>query len=97
MEADPIFDLALTKAYSGYVDVDTSGTITEGDEVEFEITVYNQGDVDATDVEVTDYLPTGMSFVSSADFASTAPHTAMITSIPAGTEATLSIVLSIDT
>lgn len=72
------FDLAIQKM------IDTTATpapYMQGDNVTFTITVYNQGNVDATDIIVTDYLPTGMNFVSSPDFSGTAPHTATIGSL----------------
>ncbi len=55
----PIFDLALIKT------VDDIGPYGEGDIVEFEITVFNQGNVDAYDIEVTDYLSNGYAFDTS--------------------------------
>ncbi len=55
-----VFDLALTKAYSTYNDIDADGSLSPGDEVTFEIVVYNQGSLDAYDVQVSDYIPTGL-------------------------------------
>ncbi len=52
------YDLALTKQLS------TSEMITTGDTVEFSIIVTNQGDVDSGSVEVTDYIPAGLSLVT---------------------------------
>ncbi len=49
-----VFDLALTKKLLG------EGKRKAGDDVTFTITVYNQGTVDATDVTVRDYVPTGL-------------------------------------
>ena len=48
------FDLALTKVLS------TTGPIAAGDVVTFDITVINQGSLDATGVVITDYIPTGL-------------------------------------
>lgn len=73
-----IFDLALEKT------IDTTATpapYEQGDSVTFVIEVFNQGTLTATGVEVTDYLPTGMTFVSSPDFSATAPHVATIASL----------------
>ena len=51
---DPEFDLALRKTLSAT----TPGPFNPGDRVMFNITVFNQGNVDATNVVVTDYIPT---------------------------------------
>ncbi len=58
----PFFDLALTKQ----LPAGAPTVVDIGDEVTFEITVINQGLMDATDVLVTDYLPAGLE-LSSAD------------------------------
>jgi len=50
--------LALTKALSA----GESGIVGAGDNVSFDITVYNQGTVDAYDVLVNDYVPSGYTF-----------------------------------
>jgi uncharacterized repeat protein (TIGR01451 family) len=52
--ASPVFDLALTKKVVG------SGPYRVGDLVSFEISVLNQGSVAAYNVEVSDYIPTGL-------------------------------------
>ncbi|MTB52277.1 DUF11 domain-containing protein [Lewinella sp. W8] len=52
------FDLALTKVVTNPAD----GMVMPGDEVTFTITVENQGMVTATDIEITDYVPNGLSF-----------------------------------
>jgi len=52
-----VYDLALiTTLASGY-----SSTVNPGDEVGFSTTVYNQGEEQACNVEVTAYIPAGMS------------------------------------
>ena len=56
-----VFDLALFKT------LDTPETYAYGDELDFSITVINQGNVDAFDVEVTDYLPAGFDFDPAAN------------------------------
>ena len=56
-----IFDLALTK-----VTMMTTGN-SFGDTIEFMITVYNQGNVPATNVEVTDFMPDGFGYVMAND------------------------------
>ncbi len=48
-----VFDLALKK-------VETStGPYKYGDQVTFTYTVYNQGNLSAQNIEITDYVPTG--------------------------------------
>ncbi len=50
------FDLALDKVLA------TTGTVMQGETVTFTVTVYNQGDVHAYDVDVQDYIPTDMTY-----------------------------------
>ena len=56
-----VYDLALTNSYVNYIDNDASGTLTAGDDVQYTIVVLNQGTVDANNIEVTKYLPSGTS------------------------------------
>ncbi len=56
----PLFDLALRKTTSA------TPPFALGDVVTFDIEVINQGNVDATDVEVTDYIPCGFSLSPSS-------------------------------
>ena len=56
-----IFDLALIKT------IDNVGPYGEGETATFDITVFNQGNVDAYSVEVTDYLNEGYSFDPAAN------------------------------
>lgn len=51
-----VYDLALTKS------ILTAGPYEAGQEVTYEIVVTNQGTVDANSVEVSDYIPSGMSY-----------------------------------
>ena len=51
-----VFDLALTKMINMSI---TPGPFNPGDDVSFVITLFNQGNVDATDIVVTDYIPAG--------------------------------------
>ena len=60
---NPEVDLSVSKTSNNI-------EIFEGDEFEYVITVSNIGGTDATEVEVIDELPTGVSYVSS-DFVST--------------------------
>ena len=55
-----VFDLALTKAYTSFTDNDGNGIISTGDDVLFTITVYNQGTLDAYDVQISEYIPQGL-------------------------------------
>ena len=59
-DADPerieIFDLALRK------ELVTAGPYKYGQLLEFNITVFNQGNEPATNVQITDYIPAGYSF-----------------------------------
>ncbi len=52
-----IFDLALTKALSAT----QINPVTIGDTVSYDIIVCNQGTIDAHNVDLVDYIPTGMS------------------------------------
>ncbi|MEM7387199.1 MAG: SdrD B-like domain-containing protein, partial [Verrucomicrobiota bacterium] len=56
------FDLALTKVYTSENSADGNigdGLIRPGDNVLFTITVTNQGQVTATDIDIVDYIPAG--------------------------------------
>jgi len=67
IDYDPMvcdFDLALTKVYT------TTGVVTPSDVITFDITVINQGDVEAYDVDVLDYYPAGCLIYGSAVYAS---------------------------
>ncbi len=58
----PAFDLALTKTLApGQVDI-----VDPDEDITFEVTVLNQGEIDAYEVEVVDYLPVGL-VLSDAD------------------------------
>lgn len=86
------FDLALKKT------VLTSGPYTEGGDVTYTIKVYNQGECEATEVIVHDYIPTGLT-LNDANWdnsmnASVAVDT--VAAIAAGDSATLTITLKID-
>jgi len=52
----PIYDLALTKQ----VKAPRKNSYSLGDELTFVITVHNQGELVARNIEVTDYLPKGL-------------------------------------
>ncbi len=56
-----LFDLALKK------ELVSAGPFMYGDVVEFAITLYNQGSIQASNIEVSDYLPCGLIYESSND------------------------------
>ena len=86
-----IYDLALTKVTT------SAGPYSPGDNVDFDICVVNQGTLAASGVEVTDYIPAGMSFASSADFMLVGTdYIATIASLPVGATECVSITLTID-
>ena len=61
------FDLALTKVYTSDTAGDTTdGVIVPGADVTFTITVENQGTIDATTFDVTDFLPAGFTLNDAA-------------------------------
>ncbi len=59
-----VFDLAIRKT-SSWMGIDSIGPFSEGEIVEFNIDVFNQGNVDAYEIELTDYLKSGFVFDSS--------------------------------
>ncbi len=70
----PIFDLALRKQLS---DGTNLGTFAVGDDVTFVLTVFNQGEVAAQDIEIVDYLPAGLT-LNDADWTENSDGTASI-------------------
>ena len=86
------FDLALTKT----LDPTSVGPFNTGDTVKFKIEIFNQGTLDATNVNITDYIPNGM-ILSSPGIIWTNPisnSTTLVTAIPsitAGTSAVITI------
>ncbi len=90
---DQIFDLALTKMIDTAV---STGPYLPGDTVTFQICVINQGTLDATGVEVIDYIPADMMFVSSPDFMLVGTDYIATVDVAAGMTECLSISLEID-
>ena len=80
------FDLAITKVYTSFSDDDMDGSMSPGDDVTFTVTVYNQGTLEGTSIDILDYVPTGMTFVSAQSGAVTTSlaNTATITEDGAG-------------
>jgi uncharacterized repeat protein (TIGR01451 family) len=56
-----IFDLALTKDQSSAL-----SSFSYVQDVEFVFTIFNQGNVEVTNVEITDYLPPALNYINSA-------------------------------
>ena len=91
-----VFDLALSKILDSAT---TPGPFYPGDNVAFDITVYNQGNIEALDVEVTDYIPAGFIFnqFDNTEFTGLAPNvTAFVSSIPVDGEHTFNLTLQVD-
>jgi uncharacterized repeat protein (TIGR01451 family) len=75
-----------------------SQAIKAGDNVSFTITVTNQGTIPATGVEVTDYIPSGLSFVAASNptwTAGTGTAKTTIASVPVGQSKDVVIVLQV--
>jgi len=72
------FDLALVKK----VIWNEQASYNPGEIVDFIITVVNQWWITATDIEVEDYIPSQMTFVSSNDFVTTSNPDVVSASIP---------------
>ena len=87
------YDLALRKTLSS----STPGPFNTGDTVTFDVTVFNQGTVDANNIEVTDYIPTGLTLNDAAWTQSGDQATRTISSLAAGANTTLTITFTIDT
>ena len=86
----PVFDLALRKVLPGGI---KNPTVVPGDTVTFNIEVYNQGNVDATNVSLVDYIPAGLTLADGNWTASGSNATlnTPIASLTAGSSVTRSI------
>jgi len=92
---DENYDLALIKGIS----TDLPGPYCHGDDVRMSIAVYNQGDVDAFNIEITDYLPEGTSLSVNDNngwMVNGNTATNIVSFIPAGGVVGLSIVITIN-
>ena len=88
---NPIFDLALTKTVNNSV-------VTPGQSVTFNVNVINQGDVTATNVQVTDYIPAGLT-LNDANWAAVGGKATLVTpiaSIIAGQTVTKTITFTVN-
>ncbi|WP_461089712.1 DUF7507 domain-containing protein [Spirosoma gilvum] len=89
----PVFDLALRKTLA----LGQSATVTTGSSVTFTITVFNQGNLAATNIQLTDYIPSGLT-LNDANWTasgSTATLNSPIASLAAGASITRSIVFTV--
>ncbi|QDK82146.1 DUF11 domain-containing protein [Spirosoma sp. KCTC 42546] len=89
----PVFDLALVKKLA----TGQAGTVTPGSSVTFTITVYNQGNVDATNVQLSDYIPAGLT-LNDANWTANAGKATLntpIASLAAGASTTRNIVFTV--
>ena len=90
----PIYDLALVKT------VVTPGPYVPGQDVTYTITIINQGNLDASNITVTDFIPVGMT-LSPAAVGWTGPVGGPVSTIipgpiAAGTSTSVDIILTID-
>jgi len=88
------YDLALIKTLSA----GQSAIAGQGDNVSYDITISNQGNVESLTYSVSDQIPAGMSFVSATDGGSEAGGLvtwANLDNLPPGTTKTLTIVLQV--
>lgn len=90
--AAPGTDLAITKTVD-------DGTPQEGDTIVYTLTVTNNGPLDATGVEVTDNLPTGVTYVSDDGGGDYVPGTGVWTigALANGASEVLNITATVDT
>ncbi len=88
---DPVYDLALVKKLS----VNSTGPFKSGDNVTFDISVTNQGTVDAQEITITDYIPTGLELNDTAWTQSGNKATRKMYEISAGQTKKLSITFKI--
>ena len=89
---EQVFDLALRKTTA------SAGPFAPGDNVTFSIEVINQGSIDATDVQVSDHIPSGLTLTDGSwmDNAGIATLNTPIPSVPAGESRTVNITFAID-
>ena len=70
-----VFDLALTKTTSD------TGPFAYGDTITFDFTVYNQGNIPSTNIEITENTPCGYEFVPALNTAWTSTSASTATTI----------------
>ncbi len=87
-----VFDLALKK------ELVTAGPHSNGQVLTYNITVYNQGNVNATNVVVTDYIPNGYTFATNNGWTGVYPTiTRTIASLAAGASVVVPLQLTLIT
>lgn len=89
------FDLALSKTLNTSL---TPGPFFPGSTVTFDITIFNEGDVTAQNIQLREYIPNGLT-IADPDWNSVgnvAELALPIGSIPAGGSATVSVTFTID-
>jgi len=91
---EQMFDLALEKVLS----TTTPGPFNAGNPVTFTITVYNQGTLTATDIQISDYIPTGLLLADGDWNEASSEATLMdrIASLDPGEEVSVDISFTID-
>ena len=90
----PVFDLALIKTLAE----GQTSSVTPGSNVTFTITVTNQGTIDATDIQINDYTPTGL-ILNDSDWTETAGVATLNTAIATlavGASTTVNITFTVD-
>ncbi|MFY7912159.1 MAG: hypothetical protein ACOVO2_21520, partial [Emticicia sp.] len=85
-----VFDLALRKTLST-----SNTTFKPNDLVDFNVTVFNQGKVKAYNIDVIDYIPTGMAYVSGGWTNDGSNVVRRIDSLSAGDSLTMKITLKL--
>ena len=96
-EPEPaVFDLALIKQLSNGTNL---ATVESGDTVTFTLTVENQGEVDAANIALTDFVPNGLTlndlgWTDNGD--DTATLNTPIAALAAGASTTVNITLTVD-
>ncbi len=90
----PVFDLALRKSLAS----DQSATVNVGDTVNYVIEVFNQGNIEASNVAIMDYIPADMQLADSnwTLNGTQASLNTPIAAIPAGGFATVTIALKVN-
>ncbi len=89
VSAPPRFDLALRKQLKTSA---TPGPFVPGSAVTFRITVFNQGNVDAYNIQLTDYIPAGLTLTGGGWTQSGATATRAIPGpVPAGSSTAVDI------
>ena len=90
----PVFDLALKKVVTSPA---PPATVSPGDNVTYTITVTNQGGIDATNVSISDDIPTGWTLNDATWLASASGRqaTTTIASIPAGQSVSVTIMATV--